>query len=75
VDACQNDIAGKNALEIYKFYNFVADKNVLMMNNSLLRELLEEKYLKVNNHDFITTDPLQVPHMYTDRCDIKIAAI
>src|SRR4030042_4193503 len=44
------------------------------MNDSFLREFLEEKYLKYNHPDFISTDPLQVPHMFTNPCDIEIAA-
>ncbi|MBN2213904.1 MAG: TIGR02757 family protein [Bacteroidales bacterium] len=44
------------------------------MDKQFLREFLEEKYMKYNHTDFISADPLQVPHMFTDPCDIEIAA-
>lgn len=38
-----------------------------------LKFLLEEKYHKYNNLDFIETDPLQIPHSFSQREDIEIA--
>ncbi len=44
------------------------------MDKSFIREFLEERYMKYNHPDFVSTDPLQVPHMFTNTCDIEIAA-
>lgn len=44
------------------------------MNDSFLRDFLEEKYIKYNRPDFISTDPLQVPHMFDEQGDIEISA-
>lgn len=43
------------------------------MDKQLLKEFLEEKYLKYNSPDFIETDPVQIPHMFSDAGDIEIA--
>jgi uncharacterized protein (TIGR02757 family) len=45
------------------------------MDKSVLREFLEEKYLRYNHPDFISSDPIQVPHMFNDPCDIEISAM
>ncbi len=39
-----------------------------------LREFLEEKVVLYNNPAFIESDPVQIPHMYTVKEDIEIAA-
>jgi uncharacterized protein (TIGR02757 family) len=38
-----------------------------------LRDFLDEKVLKYNNPDFIETDPVQVPHMFSGKEDIEIS--
>ena len=45
------------------------------MNDSFLRDFLEEKYVKYNHPDFISSDPLQVPHMFDESGDIEISAL
>ena len=45
------------------------------MNDSFLRDFLEEKYVKYNHPDFISSDPLQVPHMFDKPGDIEISAL
>ncbi len=45
------------------------------MNDSLIRDFLEEKYIKYNHQDFISSDPLQVPHMFDEPGDIEISAL
>ena len=45
------------------------------MDQSFLKEFLEEKYIKYNHPDYISTDPIQIPHMFTDPRDIEIAAL
>lgn len=45
------------------------------MNDSFLRDFLEEKYVKYNHPDFILSDPLQVPHMFDEPGDIEISAL
>ena len=39
-----------------------------------LKELLDIKYEQYNKPVFITTDPLSIPHMFTKKEDIEIAA-
>lgn len=38
-----------------------------------LKELLDKKYLQFNHPDFIATDPIQIPHLFTRKEDIEIA--
>ena len=42
---------------------------------SLIKDLLEEKTSHYNRTDFITSDPIQVPHSFTHPRDIEIAAL
>ncbi len=44
------------------------------MNIKELQEFLDEKAFKYENPDFINSDPIQIPHKYTDKEDIEIAA-
>ena len=39
-----------------------------------IKEFLEEKAEKYNHPDFITTDPVQIPHLFSDVNDIEISA-
>lgn len=39
-----------------------------------LKEFLDEKVNKYNHPDFIVSDPIQVPHSYTQKEDIEISA-
>lgn len=39
-----------------------------------IREFLEEKANKYNHTDFISSDPIQIPHAFTDQKDIEISA-
>ena len=36
-----------------------------------LKNLLEEKYLKYNTTHFIDSDPVQIPHRFTEKNDIE----
>ena len=40
----------------------------------LLKEFLDEKYFLYNNKKFIETDPICIPHQFTKKQDIEIAA-
>lgn len=44
------------------------------MNKSELKEFLDEKVVQYNTLDFIDTDPIQVPHQFSLKEDIEIAA-
>ena len=44
------------------------------MDREWIKEFLEEKYLKYNCIDFIPTDPVQIPHQFTEQYDIEISA-
>lgn len=44
------------------------------MNKNELREFLDEKVLLYNNPKFIESDPIQVPHLFSQKEDIEIAA-
>jgi uncharacterized protein (TIGR02757 family) len=44
------------------------------MNLSLLKDFLEEKYFQYNNTLFIESDPITIPHLFSDKEDIEIAA-
>ncbi|MES2514361.1 MAG: TIGR02757 family protein [Bacteroidota bacterium] len=40
-----------------------------------VKELLDEKYFLFNNTDFIQTDPISIPHQFSKKEDIEIAAL
>lgn len=43
------------------------------MTNSELKDFLDEKVLQYNTLEFIETDPVQIPHLFTQKEDIEIA--
>ena len=43
------------------------------MNKSELKDFLDEKVIQYNNFDFIESDPIQIPHLYSLKEDIEIA--
>ncbi len=43
------------------------------MNKSELKDFLNEKVIQYNNFDFIESDPIQIPHLYSLKEDIEIA--
>ncbi|QLC65395.1 TIGR02757 family protein [Flavobacterium sp. LPB0248] len=43
------------------------------MNSTELKEFLDEKVIQYNNQDFIESDPVQIPHLFTQKEDIEIA--
>ena len=45
------------------------------MNSAQLRELLDARYERYNRPEFIANDPIQIPHRFTQRADIEIAAL
>lgn len=42
--------------------------------NTNIKDFLDEKLLLFNNKSFIETDPIQIPHQFTKKEDIEIAA-
>lgn len=46
----------------------------LFKNKQQLHELLEEKYRQFNTLEFIENDPIQIPHQFSKKQDIEIAA-
>jgi len=44
------------------------------MNHSELKSFLDEKVIQYNTLDFIESDPVQIPHLFTQKEDIEIAA-
>lgn len=42
------------------------------MNTLELKEFLNEKVIKYNNPDFIDSDPIQIPHLFSKKEDIEI---
>ena len=44
-----------------------------MMTTETLKSFLDEKVLLYNNKNFIDSDPVQIPHLYTQKEDIEIA--
>lgn len=45
----------------------------MKMNADELRSFLDEKVIQYNNPDFIASDPVQIPHLFTQKEDIEIA--
>ena len=43
------------------------------MNKAELKEFLDAKVLQYNNLEFIETDPVQIPHLFSKKEDIEIA--
>lgn len=44
------------------------------MTKAELKEFLDVKVIQYNNSDFIASDPIQIPHSFTKKEDIEIAA-
>ncbi|MCL5244423.1 TIGR02757 family protein [Cellulophaga sp. 20_2_10] len=44
------------------------------MTKTELKEFLDLKVVQYNNPDFITSDPIQIPHSFTKKEDVEIAA-
>jgi uncharacterized protein (TIGR02757 family) len=44
------------------------------MNRKELKEFLDAKVVQYNTPDFIPHDPIQIPHLFTDKEDIEIAS-
>lgn len=47
----------------------MSKKNILN-----IKDLLDEKHLKYNNRSFIENDPISIPHLFTKKEDIEVAA-
>jgi hypothetical protein len=43
------------------------------MNPDELQSFLDEKVTQYNTRDFIDSDPVQIPHLFTQKEDIEIA--
>ena len=43
------------------------------MNAEELKQFLDEKVILYNNPNFIESDPIQIPHLFTQKEDIEIA--
>src|SRR5690606_20933043 len=43
------------------------------MNEAELKQFLDEKVILYNKPDFIDTDPIQIPHLFTQKEDVEIA--
>lgn len=43
------------------------------MNPSELKSFLDEKVIQYNTRDFIESDPVQIPHLYSQKEDVEIA--
>ena len=43
------------------------------MNSSELKDFLDEKVVQYNTLDFIESDPVQIPHLFSQKEDIEIA--
>ena len=59
------------------FCGFYSLNRIVMQyfNFEQLRQLLEEKYFQYNTPDFIRTDPIQIPHLFTRKEDIEISGL
>ncbi len=44
-----------------------------MLEFSMLKDFLEEKYIKYNKPEFIENDPVRIPHLFTKKEDIEIS--
>ena len=44
------------------------------MNINNLKEFLDEKVILYNNPNFITSDPIQIPHLFNKKKDVEISA-
>lgn len=48
-------------------------KKLIQMNSSELKDFLDEKVNLYNNPNFIESDPIQIPHLFTVKEDVEIA--
>ena len=49
--------------------------NSTNLNTTQLRRQLDAQYERYNRPEFIKNDPIQIPHRFTQRQDIEIAAL
>ena len=42
------------------------------LKKSEIKDFLDEKFLIYNKIDFIKSDPIQIPHMFSNKKDIEI---
>ncbi len=61
-----------NALKICK--TRVTIHSVVIKNTNHIKDLLDEKYFQFNKTDFIQTDPISIPHQFSKKEDVEIAA-
>lgn len=50
-------------------------RRIEVLSTEELREFLNEKSLLYNNPQFIELDPIQIPHMYSEKEDVEIAGL
>ncbi len=50
-----------------------AGQQIETIDYDVLKELLETKARQYNNHQFIGTDPVSIPHLFTKNEDVEIA--
>ena len=43
------------------------------LKKSEIKDFLDEKFLIYNNIDFIKSDPIQIPHRFSNKKDIEIS--
>jgi uncharacterized protein (TIGR02757 family) len=48
-------------------------QKIIAMDRAEMKEFLDEKVSRYNNPDFIESDPVQIPHLFTQKEDIEIA--
>lgn len=60
---------------VYKaIYLLLKSKDLQEMTQNERKEFLDAKVIQYNNPDFITSDPIQIPHQFSYKEDIEIAA-
>jgi uncharacterized protein (TIGR02757 family) len=52
---------------------YIYPELLFIMNQTELKEFLDEKVIQYNNLDFIESDPVQIPHLFTQKEDVEIA--
>ena len=53
---------------------FINTFSLLLMNHTDLKNFLDEKVALYLNSDFIQEDPISIPHQFTKKEDVEIAA-
>jgi uncharacterized protein (TIGR02757 family) len=70
IGRCRSYLGYKQPLQTHSFLLYLS---YLIMTTTELKDFLDDKVLQYNTLDFIESDPVQIPHLYSQKEDVEIA--